>query len=289
VKPGKRWKAALAAALAAGLAALGASGCPVRPALVEPEFPRNFIPEGGGAPVRVEVGPADADVADQVMAALTEAYPKATYWGAFRVEVHVRVYHTHEALEAVLGRRHLDWLRAWATYDAVLLQSPRTWGGEEPEKRLSELLKHELCHVSIYQLVAARESWEKIDLPLWFREGLASWTAGQEYRRGHPRDIGEFLLLNPGADPLLDPDPLLLASQDKVYAAAHWAFDALYTRWKEKGVRDILAGVARGLDFARAFHGVTGLGPVEFAERWREDVEHLASADGAHPKGTAGD
>jgi hypothetical protein len=251
VKPGKRWKAALAAALAAGLAALGASGCPVRPALVEPEFPRNFIPEGGGAPVRVEVGPADADVADQVMAALTEAYPKATYWGAFRVEVHVRVYHTHEALEAVL--------------------------------------KHELCHVSIYQLVAARESWEKIDLPLWFREGLASWTAGQEYRRGHPRDIGEFLLLNPGADPLLDPDPMLLASQDKVYAAAHWAFDALYTRWKEKGVRDILSGVARGLDFARAFHGVTGLGPVEFAERWREDVEHLASADGAHPKGTAGD
>ena len=281
-----------AVAAAAALLAAAPAGCRPRP-------PSPFgisqlmVPEGGGPPIRVEFGPADAGVVDKVLAALREAYPVATHWGPFRTEIRVRIYPSHEALEAELGRRHLDWLRAWATYDAVLLQSPLTWGGADHEKRLDELLKHELCHVAVYQLVATRESWEHVDLPLWFREGLASYTAKQEYRRGLPWEVGMKLLEEPMLDPLFAPEGLLLHNQNLVYAAAHWAFRELLDRHGEAGVRKILAGIARGLDFPRAFSAVAGETPRGFGERWRADVETLAKKEAAArkeaPAGTAGD
>lgn len=275
--------------LLAVAAALACAGCPARPLATPFPLTQDMIPEGGGVPIHVEFGVAEGgtpDLVDGVLAALRAAYPKATRWGPFRSEVHVRIYPTHAALEAELGRKNLDWLRAWATYDAVLLQSPLTWGGAWKD-RLPDLLAHELCHVAVYQLVAKRDDWEKVDLPLWFREGMASWTANQEKRRGTPASVGKRLLDDPGLDPLFTPDVLLVHDQDLVYASAHWAFKRLIEEYGEAGVRLMLNGVARGLSFDHAFRDITGVTPRGFGEAWRLWV--VAAAKDEAKAGTAGD
>ena len=80
--------------------------------------------------------------------------------------------------------------RAWAFADQVLLQSPRTWNpvGGADDDELAELIAHEVTHALMYQLMQPGDdpSWAVEEPPLWFREGMASVTAGQGHRRPPP-------------------------------------------------------------------------------------------------------
>jgi len=71
----------------------------------------------------------------------------------------------------------------------VLVQSPRSWeGAAEADEAtlaaaLAELLAHELTHALMYQRLARGDGAPVEEPPLWFREGMASLTAGQGARR----------------------------------------------------------------------------------------------------------
>src|SRR5213075_2298906 len=194
---------------------------------------------------------------------------RVSRWGTFREGVHIRVFPDHDSLERAVDRRGYPWLRAWAYGDTVLLQSPRSWSAPEPlDEELNELLAHELTHSLMYQLIRAEDepAWDSAaeEPPLWFREGMASVTAGQGHRRLSSAELSTWLGAHPGADLLHPSSELYRTEKEAVYGAAHRAFDLLVRTSGDQAVRDILRGVRTGARFADAFKASTGRGLQEF-------------------------
>ncbi|GEJ56351.1 hypothetical protein [Anaeromyxobacter diazotrophicus] len=246
----------------------------------------------GGATVRLEYGPQDEREARRVAAALAWAVPRAEQWGPLRAPVTIVLQPSHAALEAAVHRPGYPWLRAWARYDAIELQSPRTWNRFFPPAaaELEELLAHELTHCAMYQQAGSAWSWPWLEIPLWFREGMASVTAGQGYKRTRPAELRAFWARPSGGaadgvagsaggaragaagDPIADPEPLYQAQPELVYGAAHLAFQFLLDRYGADRVRQVLAGMREGHAFPGAFRRAIGLTPAEFEGEFRRYV-----------------
>ena len=148
----------------------------------------------GESTVRLEYQARDAAAARRVAEALVKALPCAERWGQLRVPVTVVLHPSHAALEEAVHRDGFAWLRAWARFDTIDLQSPRTWNLIFPPTlaEIEELLAHELTHCVMYQRAGTASSWPYKGIPLWFREGMASVTAGQGYKRGGPEPLWAF-------------------------------------------------------------------------------------------------
>jgi len=185
-------------------------------------------------------------VQNDVLAAAFAAGEALRRWGDLRAPVLIVVHPTHDALEAAVGHRGLPWLRAWAQYDRIDLQSPTTFGHRDYRAPLRELLAHELTHVLMYQRVGTPARWHQVYVPFWFREGMASWTAEQGYRRGTPASLGRRLAAHPPEiDPLLDGQALTRSDQPLAYGAAHWGFDQLVVEADEHVVIELLDDLRR--------------------------------------------
>jgi hypothetical protein len=224
-------------------------------------FPHAEVVELAGARVVVAYGPEDAETVEKVVAAVTESLPRIAVWGTLEVPVEVRIYPDHEALEIAVGRRGYSWLRAWARYDEILLQSPRTFDlFERGAANLAELLTHELTHCLMYQQAASREAWRAQDrtIPIWFREGMASYTARQGHRRLSEGRLSDWRART-GKNPLADASGLYQNEPEIAYAAAHWAFAFLVERYGADSVRKILRTMRSGHTFPEAFVDVLGI------------------------------
>jgi hypothetical protein len=246
-----------------------------------------------GAAFRLVYLEGDADTAEELKGILAEVVPRTTRWGKLKTAVTITVHPTHDALEAAVGREGYAWLRAWARYASIDLQSPRTWSLLGAKRgQVAELVLHELTHCVMYQNAATDWSWHYKDIPLWFREGLASVTAEQGYRRGGHEPIWRFYrsrepgagggettgagagraARRPAGDPLTDPDPLYHGESQLVYGTAHHAVEFLLRRYGEPRVRAILARMQQGDSFDAAFRKAIGIGPDEFERDFRRFV-----------------
>ncbi len=221
----------------------------------------------------VEFVERDRAWAERVQVSISRATPQLGQWGGVREPVRVVLLPTHEDLERAVGRRGYAWLKAWARYDDVLIQSPRTWslfGAAQAD--IDELVLHELTHVVMYQQASDRTKWRRRYIPLWFREGMSSWTAKQAYRWPTLEDLARFMRNNPLQDPLGNPDPLYRDQSDLVYAAAHHGFSFLIRRYGQAQLRDVLAAMQEGLEFDEAFTRVLGVSPERFEEDFKRYV-----------------
>lgn len=235
----------------------------------------------GGARFRIVHGPEDAGAARLVAAALADAAPRAQRFGALAVPVTITLHPSHAALERAASREGYSWLRAWARYETVELQSPRTFGllgARRP--RVAELLAHELAHCAMWQRAGDPQTWTYKGIPRWFTEGLASVAAGQEARHGDLATLARFYdgaadrveAPGAGADPLSDSEALYLGRAALVYGAAHHAFAFLVARYGDARVRAVLDGMGAGLGFASAFRAAIGIDPAAFAAEFRRYV-----------------
>lgn len=277
------------------LLAVITSGC--APRVAGPPVPRELGVETRGARFRILYSPEDAGAAEQVARALDVAVARTDRWGGILAPVTIAIHPTHERLEAAVRRPGFDWLRAWARYSRIDLQSPRTWrifGASDAE--VAELVTHELAHCVMYQQSATEFTWSFLGEPLWFREGLASVTAEQGYRRGTLEDLWRFYGAGgavaesgspdaeaggaagaeaggaAGADPIANPEALYQRRSDIVYDASHHAFRFLLQRYGEARVRSVLALMAQGRDFGDAFFEAIGIGEADFAADFRRYV-----------------
>jgi hypothetical protein len=247
-----------------------------------------------GQVFRVHYWQEDADAAAQVRRALERAVPRVARWGKISKEVTITIHSTHAALEAAVHREGYQWLRAWARYQTIDLQSPRTWGWfGATDREVDELLRHELTHCAMYQAAASEWTWPHKGIPLWFREGLASVTADQGYRRTTHEELWRFYSKSvPGAgdgypsavaraargflsqegDPVTDPEPLYQERSDVVYGAAHRTFEFLVSRYGEDRVRAALALMQQGRSFEKAFEEAFGIGENAFASEYRRFI-----------------
>jgi hypothetical protein len=234
---------------------------------------------GPRAAVRVEILPVETEVgtfhieypareeagARMVRASLEHAGPRLARWGKLRKPVTVRVHLDHKALERAAGRSGYAWLRAWARYDVVDVQAPRTWSPlRASQEDLNETMLHELTHTVMYQAAADVGGWRQKKIPAWFREGMASYTAAQSYRWPTLESLARTLEAHPTWEPLLRPEPLYADQMPVAYGAAHHAFSFLVSRYGEDTVRALLAEMSRGPDFPVAFTSTVGLPPETF-------------------------
>jgi hypothetical protein len=238
-------------------------------------------------------GPEDADAAEAVRAALEVAAPRIARWGGLRQPVTITIHPTHDALELAVHRQNYDWLRAWARFQTIDLQSPRTWSFfGASQKKLEELVTHELTHCAMYQLAGDELTWMYKEIPRWFAEGVASVTAGQGYRYGGIEALFAFYqeklpgsgdgdpgraraaayaVPQPG-DPIVDPDPLYQDQSHVVYGAAHHAAEFLVARYGEGRVLEVIRLMGTGLRFPAAFKEAIGISDAEFAAEFRRYV-----------------
>ncbi len=203
-----------------------------------------------------------------VARAVEQAAPKLARWGPLDRAVDVFVMPTHRDLESAVRRSGYDWLRAWAQYDDVLLQSPSTWTTDERD--VAELLAHELTHCIMYQKAAGPDDWAKKGIPLWFREGMATFTAEQGYRWMTLEDLAG--VYEHEKDPIAAAEELYQSRSGAVYAAAHYAFTFLMRRYGPEGVERVLYGMSKGLAFDPAFKAGIGLETVQFTAEFRRYI-----------------
>ena len=241
------------------LAALASCAVP-RLSSTPDETPLAVEVRGPGLLFEVRYPRDDAGEAGRIGGGLLAAGPRLSRWGRFRHGVTVRVLPDHEALEAVIGLHGYPWLRAWAFGDQILLQSPRSWGDPPTAAReeMSELLAHELTHALMYQLLQPADGGFPEEPPLWFREGMASVTAGQGHRRLGLEDLRRWQDGHPAADLLRPTAELYRTEKEAVYAAAHRAFELLVALRGDQAIRDVLRAVRSGARFEDAFAAATG-------------------------------
>lgn len=237
------------------------------PGLRGPEASR-LVRTGGGA---VELVYAEGDEADAALVAraLEPALAQVVRrWGPLREPTRLVVVPDHAALEEAVDRPGWGWLRAWARYDVVFLQAPGSWGPVVGRDRaLHELLTHELAHAAMYQRGAEPESWQRKQIPLWFREGLASVTAEQAWRRATERELARILWRHPTMPLLRADDETYRLEAGAVYGAAHHAYAFLERRYGAARVRALLDLMRRERRrFPEAFEAAIGLS-VEAFER----------------------
>lgn len=290
----------LACALACALAACAPGPRPAPPAAPPPADGPPVSAVVSNALVRFDVTclPADAGGLGLLSSALLQASARTQRWGTFRHPIEVRVLPDHAALEAAVGRPDHPWLRGWSFAELILLQSPRTWGvpsDDQLRKDLAELLAHELTHALMYQaleqeglggLFARAEDEEP---PLWFREGMASLTAGQGDKRPGPAELAAWQRAHPGVDLLRAGPELVRTEKEAVYGAAHRAFEVFLALRGDVAVRDILRSVRNGARFADAFRAATGL-PLDAFERHaaRAGFDPVAARAQPLPSGAGG-
>ncbi len=248
----------------------------------------------GEARFRVAWSPGDERGARAVIRAVEAAAPRVGRWGALARPVTITVHPDHEALEAAAQRHGYEWLRAWARYDTIEIQSPRSWGllGASARK-LEELLTHELTHCAMYQLAGDELTWMYKEIPRWFSEGIATFTAGQGYRFPDAEELWRFYEKRlPGSgfgepgharasprrpvafhgDPIVDSDPIYQEQSQIVYGAAHLAAEFLLRRYGEERVRRIFLLMGGGMRFPAAFEEAIGITDAEFAADFRRYV-----------------
>jgi len=214
--------------------------------------------------------------------ALREVSPQLTRWGGLKEPVRVHVLPNHEQLEEAVDKKGFRWLRAWARYDEIYVQSPRTWsffGATQQE--VNETLLHELTHSVMYQQAGTLTTWRRKEIPIWFREGMASFSANQGYRWPTLEDLALYYQGHPGgADPVSAASELYQSESDIVYGAAHHAFGFLVRRYGEDAVRRILAGMSRGQVFPEAFTEAVGISPKAFTTDFQNYVRFRAFRGG---------
>lgn len=244
-------------------ALLGAVALSVTPAcLVRGTAPaREGTVRTGRGTFVVRSDAVDAASFDAVVVAVRKGEAALSRWGHFKEPVRVNVLPDRQTFDAAVGEGGFPGRRGFARYDDVFLLSPENWsalGARQAE--VEELVLHELTHCLMYQRAGSRTQWRRKGIPLWFREGMASYIAHQAYRWKAP----DIKPLSPDASPFAEAEEVAGGDVRRAYGLAHYAFQALVNRRGEDGVRALLRAMERGVDFPGAFEEVYGLPPRAF-------------------------
>lgn len=204
---------------------------------------------------------ATADEA-RVQGALERAAPKLDRWGGLAARVTVKIAPSHDHLERAVGRTGYDWLRAWAMYGELILQSPATWATADAD--LEELLVHELTHCLLFQRSGTEATWAAKQIPLWLREGMAVVSADQGLRFPSLEDLAGWLEQHPSADVFGDADALSKTAYAQIYGLSYHAMRFFLRRHQERALKETMSLMREGDDFEGAFTRAVGLTPRRF-------------------------
>lgn len=206
--------------------------------------------------------PAAVSDTDRLHASLERAAPKLERWGNLVKPVTVKIAPTHDQLERAVGRVGYDWLRAWSTYRELIIQSPATWAGNDGD--LDELVVHELTHCLLFQRSGTDTNWAAKEIPLWFREGMATVTADQGLRYPSLEDLADWLDQHAELDVFGDAETLSKDWYAQIYGLSFHAMRFFLKAHRDQAIVDAMALMIDGDDFEGAFTRAAGVTPSRF-------------------------
>jgi len=250
--------------------------------------------------IRLEFVEWNEESSDLLKRAVPEVAKVLERWGGLRDPVRITVVNSHWELEEMAGRP-LPGISAWARRTQVLLSDPRWWplpphALNDPalaavirETQVTKLLKHELTHSLMFQRAGRPPDELEKRIPFWFREGMASLTAGEGAQWPPPESLSQWLAKHPEPDLLRDGVKLARTDPAIAYGAAYHAFDFLVRRYGDATVLRILDGMRVREGFPDAFRDAAGVSVESFSTDfrrylgWRGFVPALPTAADLRP------
>ena len=203
-------------------------------------------------PVTILYLPEDKSILPLIEESIDDGLTKASRWGEIKSPITVIIYPDHQELERAVRRKGYRWLKGWATETGISLQSPRSWPAFR-KKNLFDLMTHELTHVVHFQLAGIKAGRTNNNDPLWFSEGLASYTAGQGYRRYSKTKLLRKLQSNPDFDPMNPAKRYIKDHQKLVYSSAHYLVTYMIETYGEERIQEIMQRIGEGDPFKKAY------------------------------------
>jgi hypothetical protein len=252
----------------------GAAGC----ATVPGHGPAVIQTDAGV--IRLEFVEWNEETSDLLKRAVPGAATVLGRWGGLREPVRITVVNSHWELEE-MAERPLPGISAWARRTQVILCDPRWWplpfrarhdpalAGVIRETQVTGLLKHELTHSLMFQRAGRPPDDVQNRIPFWFREGMASLTAGEGAQWPPPESLSQWLVKHPEVNLLRDGAKLARTDPAIAYGAAYHAFDFLVRRYGDATVLRILDGMRVREGFPDAFQDVTGVSVESFSTDFR--------------------
>jgi hypothetical protein len=247
-------------------------------ATVKPSETAVIATEGGE--IRLEYAEWNEETAELLKWAVPRATPVLARWGGLQEPVRITVVNSHWELEEMVGRP-LPGISAWARKNQVILWDPRWWplpprveqdtalASRVRRTQVIGLLKHELTHSLMFQR-AGKPKWDPHDrIPFWFREGMASVTAGEGAQWPPPESLSQWLVKQPQVDLLKDAQGLSRTDPTMAYGAAYHGFDFLVSRYGDATVLKVLDLMRERDSFPEAFKDAVGISVESFGTDFR--------------------
>ena len=201
-------------------------------------------------------------------------------WGGLSEPVVITVVNSRWELDEAVGRT-IPGISAWARRNQVVLWDPRWWpmlpGVQEApalaarvrQTQVTELLEHELTHCLMFQRAGGSPSDPRDGIPFWFREGMATVTAGEGAQWPPPESLSQWLAAHPDVDLLRDAGKVVRTDRAVAYGAAYHAFDFLVRRYGAATVLKILGRMQVQGGFPEAFRDAVGVSVESFGTDFR--------------------
>lgn len=244
--------------LRTGLVLLVVSGCATPLATLT----RSSAASLGAVTAEIRSAPLSNEDHPRLSGSLARVSPGLQRWGGLSERVTIHVVPDHDMLERAVRRSGFSWLRAWAQYDSLILQAPRTWTGNDAE--LDELLLHELTHCLLFQKIGTSADWASKPVPFWFREGMATVTAGQALRFLSLEDLADWLDRHADVDVFAESEQLSREEFTATYGLASHAMRFLLRRATDEQLNALLAAMKTGATFDDAFQTHVGTSRERF-------------------------
>jgi hypothetical protein len=232
--------------------------------------------------IRIDFVEWNEETSELLHEAVPEAAKVLTRWGGLTEPVRIRVVNSRWELEEAVGRK-IPGISAWARRNEVIVWDPRWWpeppGVQESpalaarirRTQVIALLEHELTHSLMFQRAGPSPADPRERIPFWFREGMATVTAGEGAQWSPPETLSQWIAAHPGVDLLRDAARIVRTDPAIAYGAAYHAFDFLDRRYGDATVLRMLDGMRVREGFPEAFRDAVGVSVESFAtdfQRW---------------------
>jgi len=267
-----------------GVVALAAALAVVNGGCATTRAPDPGSPVTDAGPIRIEFVEWNASTEDLLKGAVPEAGKALQRWGGLREPVQIRVVNSHWELEQAAGRS-LPGISAWARRNQVVLWDPRWWplpasaehdpilAAQLRRAQVTGLLEHELTHCLMFQRAGGPPSDPRDRIPFWFREGMATLTAGEGAQWPPPESLSQWLVTHPGVDLLRDAGTLARTDPTVAYGAAYHGFDFLVRRYGDGTVLRVLDRMRVREGFRPGFEDAVGMSVASFSTDFRRWLE----------------
>ncbi len=213
-----------------------------------------------------DLDPAVAEICVHERHAMGHALSR---WGRFLRPVTVRTTEDRSALRHAAKATSAVLLCGLADLDSVTLLAPHRWLSAPAHHDLRDVLVHELAHVLLFQRCTPADRSTYAVLPMWMREGQASFAAEGPPSPNLRRTVAGYTNLAA----LVAANATALAAHGAAcYTVATLVFAGWLECFGDRRLAALCGQMRRGLSFNQAHQRACGVDVASFEASWVASV-----------------